>query len=98
MDRDWVVPGLGDAGAHVSQIMDSGWASFLLSHWVRDEKQIPIEQAIHRMTSGAAEVLDLNDRGTLAVGKRADINVLDLDAVEERQPSVVSDFPHGKSR
>ena len=98
MARDWVVPGLGDAGAHVSQIMDSGWPSFLLSHWVRDQGKLELAEAIRRMTSAAARVLDLRDRGVLAVGKRADINVLDPDAVEERQPSVVRDFPHGKSR
>ena len=98
MARDWVVPGLGDAGAHVSQIMDSGWASFLLSHWVRDAGKVTLAEAVRRMTSAAAEVLDLSDRGVLAVGKKADINVLDPAAVEERQPTVVRDFPHGKSR
>jgi len=98
MRRDWVVPGLGDAGAHVSQIMDSGWPSFLLSHWVRDQGKVPLPEAIRRMTSAAARVLDLPDRGTLAPGMKADINVLDPDTVEERQPTVVRDFPHGKSR
>ena len=98
MARDWVVPGLGDAGAHVSQIMDSGWPSFLLSHWVRDEGRVSLAEAIRRMTSAAAEVLDLKDRGTLAVGYKADLNILDVDRVEERQPTVVRDFPHGKSR
>ena len=98
MNRDWVVPGLGDAGAHVSVIMDSGWPSFLLSHWVRDEKKLDLASAIQRMTARAAKVLALTDRGVLQVGKRADINVLDVDRVEERQPRMVMDFPHGKSR
>ena len=98
MERDWVVPGLGDAGAHVSMIMDSGWPSFYLSHWVRDTGQIHLEHAIHCMTQRAAEVLDLQDRGVLHVGKRADLNVINLDMVEERQPEVVTDFPHNKSR
>ncbi len=98
MARDWVVPGLGDAGAHVSQIMDSGWPSFLLSHWVRDEGRVGLAEAIRRMTSAAARVLDLKDRGRLHVGNKADINILDVDRVEERQPTVVRDFPHGKSR
>ena len=93
MQRDWVVPGLGDAGAHVSQIMDSGWPSFLLSHWVRDEGRISLAEAVRRMTSAAAQVLDLHDRGTLRAGQRADVNVLDPAAVEERQPTVVRDFP-----
>ena len=98
MQRDWVVPGLGDAGAHVSQIMDSGWPSFLLSHWVRDQRKVTLAEAIRRMTSAAARVLDLKDRGTLAPGMKADINVLDPERVEERQPTVARDFPHGKSR
>ncbi len=98
MNRDWVVPGLGDAGAHVSVIIDAGWPSFLLSHWVRDEKKLSLATAIHRMTSRAAKVLNLHDRGVLEVGKRADINVIDVDRVEERQPRVIQDFPLGKSR
>lgn len=98
MARDWVVPGLGDAGAHVGQIMDSGWPSFYLSHWVRDTGKLSLEAAIHRMTQRAAKVLALSDRGELAVGKRADINVLDLDHVEERIPEMVRDFPHDNTR
>ena len=98
MDRDWIVPGLGDAGAHVSVIMDSGWPSFLLSHWVRDEQKLDLATAIHRMTARAAKVLNLKDRGVLQVGYKADINVMDIDHVEERHPRVVQDFPHGKSR
>jgi N-acyl-D-aspartate/D-glutamate deacylase len=98
MERDWVVPGLGDAGAHVSVIMDAGWPSFYLSHWVRDEGKLDLPAAIHRITARPAKVLALEDRGVLKVGKKADINVLDIDHVEERQPRVVQDFPHGKSR
>jgi len=98
MKRDWVVPGLGDAGAHVSMIMDSGWPSFYLSHWVRETEQITLEHAIHSMTQRAAEVLDLDDRGVLKVGKRADVNIIDLGSIAERQPEVVTDFPHEKSR
>lgn len=98
MNRDWVVPGLGDAGAHVSVIIDAGWPSFLLSHWVRDEKKLSLATAIERMTARPAKVLALGDRGVLQPGKRADINVLDVDRVEERQPRVVQDFPLGKSR
>lgn len=98
MDRDWVVPGLGDAGAHVSVIMDSGWPSFLLSHWVRDEKKLDLATAVHRMTGRAAKVLALPDRGILEVGKKADVNVIDTERVEERHPRMVQDFPHEKSR
>ena len=98
LTADWVLPGIGDAGAHVSQIMDSGWTSFLLSHWVRDEGLFTIEEAVRRMTSASARVLGFEDRGTLAAGKKADINVIDLERVAERQPKLVHDFPGGAPR
>ncbi len=91
-------PGLGDAGAHVSQIMDAGWSTFLLSYWVRERGHFAIEEAIRRMTSGPAAVLGLKDRGVLAEGLRADVNVIDLARVAERQPEIVHDFPGGAAR
>lgn len=93
-----VLPGLGDAGAHVGQVMDSGWCSFVLSHWVREEALFPIEEAIRRMTSAPARVIGLRDRGTLAAGMKADLNVVDLDRVAERMPEFVHDFPGGAGR
>ena len=65
---------------------------------MRDTGKLSLEAAIHRMTQRAARVLALGDRGELAVGKRADINVLDLNRVEERIPQMVRDFPHDNSR
>ncbi len=91
-------PILGDAGAHVSQIMDAGWSSFVLSHWVREEGLFTIGDAIRRMTSGPARIIGLVDRGTLAPGMRADVNVLDPEQVAERQPEIVHDFPGGAPR
>ena len=95
---DWILPGIGDAGAHVSQIMDSGWTSFLLAHWVREEGLFSIEEAVRRMTSASARVLGFADRGTLAAGMKADVNVIDLGRVAERQPQLVHDFPGGAPR
>ena len=95
---DWAMPGLGDAGAHVSQMIDSGWPTFILSHWHRDSGLYSLEEAVRRITSVPANVLGLADRGTLAVGKRADINVLDIDRIEERMPEIVHDFPFGAPR
>ena len=86
---DWAMPGLGDAGAHVSQMIDSGWATFILSHWHRDAEVYSLQEAVRRITSVPAQVIGLQDRGTLAVGKRADINVFDLDHLEERMPEIV---------
>jgi N-acyl-D-aspartate/D-glutamate deacylase len=98
LKEDWVLPGIGDAGAHVGQIMDSGWTSFLLSHWYRDQGTFTIEEAIRKLTSAQARVIGLDDRGVIAPGKRADLNVIDLDRVAERQPRLVHDFPNGAAR
>ena len=57
LKADWVLPGIGDAGAHVSQIMDSGWTSFMLSHWYREEQFFGIEEAVAKMTSAQARVI-----------------------------------------
>ena len=98
LTTDWILPGIGDAGAHVSQIMDSGWTSFLLAHWVREQGLFTIEEAVRRMTSASARVLGFADRGTLAAGMKADVNVIDLSSVAERQPKLVHDFPGGAPR
>ncbi len=98
MRSDWIVPGVGDAGAHVSVIMDSGWTSFLLSYWHRDRSEFTLEEAVHYLTAKQARVIGLNDRGSLEVGKYADINVIDIDRLSERQPMRVHDFPGGAPR
>ena len=98
LKEDWVLPGIGDAGAHVSQIMDSGWTSFLLSHWVREKGEFSIQEAVRRMTSASARVLGFADRGALREGMKADINVIDMSRVRERQPKLVHDFPGGAPR
>ncbi|MCE2461920.1 MAG: amidohydrolase family protein [Pseudomonadales bacterium] len=95
---DWAMPGLGDAGAHVSQMIDSGWSTFILSHWHRDSGVYSIQEAVRRISAVPAHVLGLEDRGTLAVGKNADINVFDIDRLEERMPEIVHDFPFGAPR
>ncbi len=98
MRADWVVPGVGDAGAHISMISDVGWASFLLSYWHRERGEYSLEEAIHMLTAKQAKVLDLKDRGTLQVGLKADINVIDINRVGERHAQRVYDFPHGAPR
>ncbi len=93
-----IFPSLGDAGAHVSQIMDAGWSTFILSYWHRQTGTLTIGEAIKKMTSGPAKVLGLTDRGVLAEGLKADINVFDADEVTELQPTLVNDFPGGAPR
>jgi N-acyl-D-aspartate/D-glutamate deacylase len=90
-----VLPSLGDAGAHVSQIIDADWATFVLKHWIKEKKVYSLSEGIRRITSDPARVMGLKDRGQLAVGKRADVNVFDLDRVTQLQPEIVHNFPGG---
>ncbi len=98
ISTDYCLPSLGDAGAHVSQIMDSGWATFVLSYWVRERGLYSLEEGVRRLTSAPARVMGLADRGALLPGRRADINVIDLAALGERMPRIVNDFPGGAPR
>ena len=93
-----IYPSLGDAGAHVSQFIDAGWSTFVMSHWLREKQLYSIGEGIRRLTSGPARVIGLTDRGTLEVGKRADVNVVDFDNVTELHPEIAHDFPGGAPR
>ncbi len=92
---DRVLPSLGDAGAHVSQIIDADWATFVLKHWVRDEGVFSLPEGVRRMTSQPARVMGLTDRGALKVGMRADINVFDFDRLTQLRPEIAHTFPGG---
>jgi N-acyl-D-aspartate/D-glutamate deacylase len=98
LQNDWVLPSLGDAGAHLTQIIDAGWPTFMLSHWHREKGTFSLAETIRLLTSAQARILGFGDRGTLAVGMRADINVIDTDIVVEGQPTLVNDFPGGVPR
>ena len=97
-DGGRVFPGVGDAGAHVSMVMDAGWATFVLSHWVRETGLFTMGEAVRRMTSAPARILGLTDRGALTPGMRADVNIFDADTVAEGFPYRVNDFPGGAPR
>ena len=98
LSTDFCLPGLGDAGAHVGQIMDSGWGTFVLSHWARDQELYSLEEAVRRITSAPARIMGLDGRGTLAAGQKADLNVIDLPSLGEAIPRMVNDFPGGAKR
>jgi len=98
LQNDWVLPSLGDAGAHLTQIIDSGWPTFMLSHWCREKGTFSLAETVRMLTGAQARILGFADRGTLAVGMRADINVIDTDTVAEGQPRLVNDFPRGVPR
>jgi N-acyl-D-aspartate/D-glutamate deacylase len=92
--------GLADGGAHVGTICDASFPTFLLTHWARDraEGRISVERAVQMLSSDIASWLGLADRGTLEVGKRADLNVLDHHELSLLPPRLVRDLPAGGQR
>lgn len=93
-----VVVGLGDAGAHVGQVIDASQATFLLSYWVRERQSFTFEDAVRRITSDTADLFGLEGRGVLAPGAHADVNVLDPEALDLPLPEYVRDLPGGAGR
>jgi N-acyl-D-aspartate/D-glutamate deacylase len=98
ISSEFCIPSLGDAGAHVSQIMDSGWATFVMTHWHRDTGLFTLPEAVRRLTAVPARIIGLKDRGTLEAGKKADLNVIKLEELSERMPEIVHDFPNEAPR
>jgi N-acyl-D-amino-acid deacylase len=93
LPRDGVLLGLADSGAHVSQLCDACFSTDLLGNWVRDREVMPIERAIHKLTGEPAGVYGLDDRGTVEVGKAADLAVFDPDTVAPGPLRRIRDFP-----
>ena len=89
-----------DAGAHVGTICDASFSTFMLTHWVRDrtKDRLPLERAVEMLTRRNARYLGLTDRGVLAVGLRADINVIDPQRLSVGTPRLVRDLPAGGKR
>jgi len=93
LPQDTVLFGLADSGAHVSQLCDACFATDLLGNWVRDKRVMPLERAIHKLSGEPAAVFGLRDRGTLEVGKAADVVVFDFDRVDPGPLRRIRDFP-----
>jgi N-acyl-D-amino-acid deacylase len=95
------IVGLADAGAHVKLICDGSSPSTQLTHWTRDRTRgetIPLEFMVEQQTRRTARLYGLDDRGTIEVGARADLNVIDLDNLTVRRPAVRNDLPAGGQR
>jgi N-acyl-D-aspartate/D-glutamate deacylase len=95
------VLGLADGGAHVALICDASAYTSMLSYWVRDRtrgERLPLELAVSKMTGAPARLYGLHDRGVIEPGKKADLNVVDLEHLQLRAPEVVADLPTGASR
>ncbi|MGA0862295.1 MAG: N-acyl-D-amino-acid deacylase family protein [Ilumatobacteraceae bacterium] len=95
------ISALSDGGAHVRMICDASIPTYMLTHWARDRARGPrisVEEAVRLQTSTTAEVIGLDDRGVIAPGKRADVNVIDFDRLRLNFPHSVADLPAGGSR
>lgn len=92
------IMGLGDGGAHVAFILDAGYQTWLLTHWGRDRKRFDIPELVRRLTSDTARAAGLFDRGVVAPGMKADLNVIDWDRLGADAPYVVNDLPAGGKR
>jgi N-acyl-D-amino-acid deacylase len=95
------VLGLGDGGAHCGLLCDASLPTYMLTHWVRDRSRgvrLGLEQAVHMQTRSTAGLYGFDDRGLLAPGYLADLNVIDLDALAIDAPTMVYDLPAGGRR
>jgi N-acyl-D-aspartate/D-glutamate deacylase len=88
--------GLSDGGAHCTSIVDAGVPTFMLTHWSRDRSRgpkLPVEMMVKRQTSETADFFGLSDRGRLAPGLRADVNLIDYARLQVQKPELVHDMP-----
>jgi len=95
------VLGASDAGAHCLTVCDGALPTFMLSHWSRDRQRgdrLPVEQVVHMLTAKPAESYGMTDRGRIAQGLAADLNLIDLDAIQLEAPEVAYDLPSGAPR
>lgn len=96
MEHPHAVFGLSDGGAHCGLICDASMPSYLLTHWARDRSRgarFPIEQLVHNQTRRTAQFYGMNDRGLIAPGMKADVNVIDFDNLTIHPPEMVYDLP-----
>ena len=95
------VLGLSDGGAHCGLICDASMPTFMLTHWVRDRTRgarMPLEWTVKRQTHDTARYFGMNDRGVLAPGLKADVNIIDYDNLRLHHPEMIYDLPAGGRR
>ena len=91
--------GLGDGGAHVGTVCDASMPTYLLTHWARDRANgLPLQRVVQMQAHDTARFIGLADRGTIEVGMRADLNVVDLSRLALRRPVMQRDLPAGGRR
>jgi N-acyl-D-amino-acid deacylase len=95
------VVGLSDGGAHCGMICDASYPTYLLTHWARDRRRgekLPLEYVVRKQSHDTAQLFGLTDRGVIQVGKKADINVIDMEALTLHAPRMAYDLPAGGNR
>jgi N-acyl-D-aspartate/D-glutamate deacylase len=94
------VMGLGDGGAHVGIISDGSYPTYLLAHWGRDRAhgRFDLGYLVKRQTADTARAVGLMDRGVIAPGMKADLNVIDFDRLRVERPIMAFDLPAGGKR
>ena len=98
---DAALPGLSDGGAHVGMICDGSFPTTMLTHWTRDRsrgERLALEYVVRKQSRETAEWIGLNDRGLIAPGYRADINIIDYDNLQLHAPTIQHDLPTGGRR
>ena len=98
LDNRNTIMGLGDGGAHVAFILDSGYQTWLLTHWGRTTGRFAPEELVRRLTSDTAHAAGLHDRGVLRTGMKGDVNVIDWARLAADKPYVANDLPAGGRR
>jgi N-acyl-D-aspartate/D-glutamate deacylase len=91
---------LGDGGAHYGMICDSSFPTFMMTHWTRqrDHGRVPLEWVIKALSRDNAVAVGLDDRGRIAAGLKADINIIDYDNLRLHTPTAAADLPAGGRR
>jgi N-acyl-D-aspartate/D-glutamate deacylase len=101
LSHPYCVSGLSDGGAHCGMICDASIPTFMLTHWARDRsrgEKLSLEMVVKKQTKDTADLFGMTDRGTLEVGKKADLNVIDFDNLKLRSVKLVHDLPAGGRR
>ena len=99
--RDDCVNSLSDGGAHCGTICDAASPTFMLQHWVRDRPRghrLTLEAAVKRQSHDTARLYGLDDRGVIAPGALADVNVIDFEHLRLEKPWLAFDLPAGGKR
>ena len=101
LEHPLALSGLGDGGAHVGTTCDASFTTTMLAHWVRDRTRgprLPLQKVVAMLSRNNAEFIGLHDRGAIAAGKKADLNVIDLTKLSLESPRLVRDLPGGGKR